>query len=159
MSGEALNQSSVEWTTTGTGTFESENNLETIYTPSPEDIDSEGVTLELTVFDDNDNSFSDELFLTIIPEIVNITEQKQINYSIYPNPSNGKFYLKYNTNDSENICVKLLNITGIVIYYNDFLIEKNNNYIQFNFENLSKGTYLLEIQDNQSITVKKIVIY
>ena len=158
LSGSALNQTSVEWTTSGTGTFDDETMLETIYTPSFEDINNEGVTLELTVFDDNDNSFSDELFLTIIPEIVNITEQKQINYSIYPNPNNGEFSLKYNNNNSNNISVELINLTGTIIYNNNFLIEENNNNILFNFKNLSGGTYFLKIQDNQTITIKKIII-
>ncbi|MGI6341955.1 MAG: C25 family cysteine peptidase [Bacteroidales bacterium] len=47
--GEASNYSSVEWTTTGTGTFNNNTILKPIYTPSSQDIADGGFILILTV--------------------------------------------------------------------------------------------------------------
>ncbi len=155
LTGNALNQSSVEWTTDGTGSFDDQTSLQTIYTPSTEDINNEGVTLTLTAYDDNDNAFSDNLFLTIIPE-VSIKEQK-MEVSIFPNPTNGILNIKLN-NNSNNISLKLISLTGSTIYKNNYKTEQNNNLINLDLSNLSAGTYFLKIQDDKSVKVKKIII-
>ena len=157
LSATAINQTSIEWTTSGTGTFDEQNNLTTIYTPSIEDIENEQALLTLTIYDDNDNSFSDNILLTITPDPVKIGELSQTNYSIYPNPNNGEFSLKYNIN-SANIYVELVSLTGTIIYFNNYSVAKNKNIIHFNFENLPKGTYFLKIQDDEKLNVKKIII-
>jgi len=48
LSGNAQNQSSVLWTTSGTGTFSNTSILSPVYTPSASDITTETVTLTLT---------------------------------------------------------------------------------------------------------------
>src|SRR5262249_59410822 len=48
ISGTATNQSSVLWTSSGTGTFGSASSLSTTYTPSAADVTAGSVTLTLT---------------------------------------------------------------------------------------------------------------
>ena len=50
LDGSATNQASVEWTTSGTGTFNDEFALDAIYTPSAADISAGSVTLTLTAY-------------------------------------------------------------------------------------------------------------
>jgi len=50
LSGSASNQSSVEWTTAGDGTFDDTGILNATYTPGPEDISNGSVQLSLTAY-------------------------------------------------------------------------------------------------------------
>lgn len=68
--GEATDYTSVEWTTSGTGTFDDPNILDPVYTPSTDDIASGLVALTLTAWDDEGNSVDDETNLGFIDEPV-----------------------------------------------------------------------------------------
>jgi hypothetical protein len=54
----------VEWTTSGTGTFSSTTIINPSYTPSDDDILNGEVTLSLTLWDDQNNMVEDEMLLT-----------------------------------------------------------------------------------------------
>jgi len=62
--GMATLYNAVNWTTSGTGTFDYSQNLTAIYTPSTGDIANGSVTLSLTAYGPN-NTVTDEMILTI----------------------------------------------------------------------------------------------
>lgn len=64
--GFASNQSSVEWTTAGDGSFADPSALITLYTPGTNDVATGNVTLTLTAFAGTDE-ISDEVMVTINP--------------------------------------------------------------------------------------------
>ena len=64
--GEATDQTSVEWTTSGTGTFSDPLVLDPVYTPSSSDLEDGSVLLTLTVWDDGNNSMADEISVSFI---------------------------------------------------------------------------------------------
>ncbi|NQU85596.1 MAG: T9SS type A sorting domain-containing protein [Mariniphaga sp.] len=66
--GEATDCVSVEWTTSGTGTFNDNTILQPIYTPSIEDITAGLVTLTITASDSEGDFVDDEMSLTFITE-------------------------------------------------------------------------------------------
>ena len=51
----------VEWTTSGTGTFDNNTSMRPLYNPSGEDISNGEVTLTLTLWDDQANTVNDEM--------------------------------------------------------------------------------------------------
>jgi uncharacterized protein YneR len=53
----------IEWTTSGTGTFNDNTNMQPMYTPGASDIESGEVTLSLTLSDNQGNSVSDDMIL------------------------------------------------------------------------------------------------
>lgn len=65
--GEAQNYNSLEWNTSGTGTFDDNTILQPVYAPSQDDIDEGSVTLTLTVYGD-DVTVNDDMVLTISHE-------------------------------------------------------------------------------------------
>lgn len=65
-SASAQNYTTSNWTTSGTGTFEDENALNTTYLPADEDYEAGLVTLTLTVSND-DESLSDDVELVFSP--------------------------------------------------------------------------------------------
>ena len=62
--GTATNYTSINWTTSGTGTFDDPGIFESVYTPSDEDILAGDVYLSLTIIDVNSQTASDTLVLS-----------------------------------------------------------------------------------------------
>jgi hypothetical protein len=61
---EATNYASVLWSTSGTGSFDDNEVLDPIYTPSDDDIAAGEVTLSLSMTDNDGAAFDDEMLLT-----------------------------------------------------------------------------------------------
>jgi subtilisin-like proprotein convertase family protein len=79
------------------------------------------------------------------------------NFSLYPNPNNGNFNIKFNSSSSNEINVGVHDMRGRQIYTSTFqntgLIDQN---LQLN--NVQAGVYLVTVQDGNKKEVKKIVI-
>jgi hypothetical protein len=63
---DVTDYTSVEWATTGTGTFSNINITNPVYTPSVDDIAAGSVTLAITCWDSQGSSLSDETSITFI---------------------------------------------------------------------------------------------
>jgi len=72
----ATNYASIQWNTSGTGTFNDNTILTPIYTPSEEDIINENVTLTINIIDVDGLSASDDMLLniTFIPDYATMPE-------------------------------------------------------------------------------------
>ena len=72
--------------------------------------------------------------------------------SVYPNPANSRLNINLSDFNINIKNVKLIDVTGKVIY-------NNNNVETINVKNFSKGLYILKIQSNEGgIFSKKVVI-
>lgn len=79
-------------------------------------------------------------------------------YTIYPNPTNGLFYIGFTEVVTSNIDITILNMTGQQVYHeklsnSDMLIEK-----KFELQHLPAGTYVMILKDDRSISQKKLII-
>jgi hypothetical protein len=68
LNGEAQNFVSIEWSTTGDGSFDNPAILAPVYTPGAEDMINGSVTLSITVMNENDDEENDDMILTIVPK-------------------------------------------------------------------------------------------
>lgn len=68
--GIVTNCESMEWNTTGTGTFDDPTIINALYTPSAEDLENGHVNLILTAYDADGNEDTDKMLLTFIEEPV-----------------------------------------------------------------------------------------
>ncbi len=76
---------------------------------------------------------------------------------IYPNPNKGMFRITLNSEDRQEVNIRIVDITGKVIYQeNNIMIE--NIYTKDMQINEAKGLYYLMIENNKGNFVKKIVI-
>ena len=83
LNGFASNQTSLEWSTAGDGTFDNINSLEAIYTPGTQDIADGGVTLTLTV-QMGTQTMSDNLELSFVEEPVASGTESQTAMTLDP---------------------------------------------------------------------------
>ncbi len=108
--GQATGYSSLEWTTSGSGTFSNNTVTNPVYTPSDEDIYSGEVILSLTVIDSDDGAYTDDMTLSIeaLPgqadmpvgdEYVNLDEVLISEY--FTEPFNGDVFLNWSISPPE----------------------------------------------------------
>ena len=101
------------------------------------------------------NSFSIEICTQVVA-LANDTFSFE-NFSLYPNPNDGSFNIKFNSNSNKNIKVAVYDMRGREIftksYQNSGLFEQN-----LQLSNVQSGIYLVNIQDGEQKMVKKIVV-
>lgn len=79
----------------------------------------------------------------------------QPRFSIYPNPSNGKFQLSCNSLLPSNNCnIKVYDLRGQMVYE----CEVTDITSEIDLNNLNPGIYFIRFSDGQSIQTRKIVI-
>jgi hypothetical protein len=114
-------------------------------------------TIKWTVIDSVDNV--SECFLNIdVETALNVKKsEKNNNFTIYPNPSNGNFVI--NTTQINKIkneySISIYNIKGDVVYRN-YSTQKIKS---INADNLSKGVYIIKIKNKDVISQKRLIIY
>jgi len=84
-----------------------------------------------------------EEFFVSVPEK---TAQKD-KAIIYPNPTSGKFSIKYSAVKSCETVFQLYNLVGQIVYTKSISQIKGQNNIQLDISKFSKGMYFLELKE------------
>ena len=74
---------------------------------------------------------------------------------VYPNPASIKITLKTYSNLSKESFISIFNMNGEQIIYQKF---QTQNQLELDLSTLAAGIYLLKIQTNEGIEIKKPVI-
>ncbi|WP_299883413.1 reprolysin-like metallopeptidase [uncultured Lacinutrix sp.] len=90
-------------------------------------------------------------------EALSVNEFELNNLSIYPNPNNGAFNVKFNTTSS-NIDVAVFDIRGRSIIKNSYSNTSGEFNKAINLGNVESGMYLLNINDGSKTITKKIIV-
>lgn len=93
------------------------------------------------------NAFVDDINISGITGIEN-NALKQI--SLYPNPSNGDLYIT----NAENSTVQIIDILGKIVYSTEIV----SDFEFLNLENLSNGSYIARISNQNNIVTRNIVL-
>lgn len=79
--------------------------------------------------------------------------------NVYPNPSKGHFYIKYNFSlESENPIIQVFDITGKLVFNSK--LDKTKNKQEIDLSNYSNGIYTIDVRAshfnyNNKITLVK----
>jgi hypothetical protein len=76
---------------------------------------------------------------------------------IYPNPSDGIFTIEINKTESNKVSVEILDITGKLVYRNDYPVLGNLKET-IDLQNLNKGMYFLRVKEGEKISTVKIIL-
>jgi hypothetical protein len=80
------------------------------------------------------------------------------NLTIFPNPSRDKFNITFTSETIQNLRVRILNVIGEELI-NESLEQFIGEYTkQINLTNNAKGIYFLEIETNDGIINKKLIL-
>lgn len=102
------------------------------------------------------NSFSIEVCTQTITALTNSSFSFE-NFSLYPNPNNGSFNIKFNSTSNNPIQIGVFDMSGRQIFNQAFenvgLFDQN---IELN--SVQGGIYLVNIQDGEQKITKKIIV-
>ena len=81
-----------------------------------------------------------------------------IKLNIYPNPNQGTFKIELNANKHTIYQVKLHTITGSEVWSDKFEVYKGLNSKSVEIQNLSKGIYLLNLNNEDGIATYQLLV-
>lgn len=151
----ASNYGSLQWSTSGDGTFDNDTILHTTYTPGTDDIIQKVVFLTLSALPYYEvcNITSDSLKLNIV-DFTGIRSESSQAIRIFPNPGNGTLNISL-PEQVLSVTVKLLSPQGISLIQREF---SGCNRIHLEAENLQNGIYFLKLITRDWDFTQKIVI-
>lgn len=100
-----------------------------------------------------------EDYTVFIEEATASTDEVSFNnFNLFPNPSNGRFKLTFETKTQDKVSVKLFDFRGRLVESKNF----SNSSLIFSeellFNTVNSGMYLLQIQNGGLQTTKKLII-
>ena len=81
-----------------------------------------------------------------------------LDFSLYPNPTNEIVNIQFNGNILEYPKVKIYDMIGKLVYENNNFENHTSINLTFRVDFLTSGVYLLAVQVNDKITTKKLII-
>ena len=81
-----------------------------------------------------------------------------LDFEIAPNPSNGKFQMTLENAGSDQLQCKLLDLRGKLLFEKTIYPLQQQYTEAFDFSDLAKGVYLLQLSDGEQTGTRKIVI-
>ncbi len=80
------------------------------------------------------------------------------NLEIYPNPSRDVFNVEFTSETKQTIEVRLVNLVGEIIFTENLVDFEGEYTHSFNLSEYSKGIYLLELDTDNGIVNKKLIL-
>ncbi len=161
LNGQAQFYESVEWTTSGDGTFDDAFQLNTLYLMGAGDIENGQVTLTLSAIGDDMCGFEDSDNMTLFYDpTTGIRDAKgdELLVNIIPNPSSGKFKLEIKGTFLKDIDVSIMDMQGKIVY-SETDDNLKGDFLQFiDISENGKGVYLLKAISGNVQKISKIVL-
>ena len=107
---------------------------------------------------DANGCISDTSFISVDWLPTSINNYILENLKIYPNPSRNIFNISFNTNNIQNIQIRIINILGEIIIKEDLEMFEGEYNRSVNLNKNVKGIYFLEIETNKGIINKKLIL-
>ena len=101
-----------------------------------------------TVVDVNDGLFTD----------VGDLEALGLQFKVFPNPAGDYLNISLSNQDAKEGTVGLFNMNGQQLLHQNIRIDQHNQIIPFNVYDLPGGFYLVKVQTDEGIAVKKVIL-
>ncbi len=82
-----------------------------------------------------------------------------IDVMVYPNPSNGEFNLRINTENPETLYLSIMNLSGRVVYNQQVFMPQSQTTITLDLKEFPAGIYQMILRGRNSVYKAKIMIY
>jgi hypothetical protein len=156
LAGDARNYVSLNWTTSGDGTFADPFSLHTLYYPGPKDRSDSIIDLTLSVFPQPPCSFAADHMLihTDTCSGIDPAETGGNVTCIYPNPGHGKFTIILPEN---TVALEISDILGRIIYSRD-LESRRENTVTLDLSGKPGGLYSVKIVLHNQYICRKLIL-
>lgn len=107
----------------------------------------------------SDNFMQNEGFSLEYYAILGIEDQSQLkDLSYYPNPASDVVTLSFNTDETQNIVCKIVDMSGKVVYQNNFEHNGGSFSETINVSTFAKGIYFLNLETKTGKAGGKLII-
>jgi hypothetical protein len=104
------------------------------------------------------SGYSDVYSNVAANSLVSVAENEDVNFSIYPVPANDRINIQFGYNATEIISLNITDLTGRIIYSEDFNDSHQGQVHTINSSNYAEGMYLLHVISAGNRSTKKIVV-
>lgn len=106
----------------------------------------------------NDCGFGEfcEDFVVMVEDCTGLSEQDNLEFSIYPNPASREVLLTLDNTTLEDISIKIFNVQGKVCY--EQVSTSQNNSIRMDVSTFNEGIYFVSMTDGQQIKLQKLIV-
>ncbi|MEM6316362.1 MAG: T9SS-dependent M36 family metallopeptidase [Bacteroidota bacterium] len=85
-------------------------------------------------------------------------EELGLQFAVFPNPSSDYLNISLSNESAQNAIVSLFNMNGQTISQQAVQIGRANQMVTFNVNDVASGFYLVKVQTEEGIAVRKVVI-
>ena len=110
------------------------------------------------VVTDNNLCHTDTIYYFVDNIISDINEVEGFQCVIFPNPSDGIFTIKFLTSNTMSLSFKIYNLLGQMIIKENLYNLADEFSSQINLQTKARGVYMLEIETNDGIINKKLIL-
>jgi hypothetical protein len=98
--------------------------------------------------------------LTALPAAVNnITQQKNCELNVYPNPNNGVFTVNINADNTAPYLLEVTNVLGQIVYQRTISDASGEYTANLNLTDYGKGVYMVALKKGQQLqSIKKVIV-
>lgn len=115
-------------------------------------------TVTLTVVSECGDTATFTQTIEVNPQFQGTEEIGISDLNVYPNPSDGNFTISFTTDNTEDVRVVVMDLSGREVFAGIYG-NTNGQFIQpMNIQNLSAGTYLLQLQSGKYTHTSRIII-
>jgi hypothetical protein len=86
------------------------------------------------------------------------TSEVAENFSLYPNPVNGRFTVDYNSSSSQRATIRIVNAQSKVVLQQTANLQSGSNLLHFDTEKMKEGVYIIQISSQKQTLVKKLIV-
>jgi hypothetical protein len=98
--------------------------------------------------------FDSTVVCSPLSSITNISKNQSL-FTVYPNPSNGKFTVNVDVLQQANCKLSICNLLGQEIYTTFFKGQQST--LDIDISDFSKGLYFVKVDDGKNISTQKII--
>jgi len=81
------------------------------------------------------------------------------NILVYPNPSNKKFNIEFNSSLTEDVLINVYDLSGRIIFNKYYKASIGVNKIEIDASYFNQGVYILNIKSQENLYKEKLIIY
>lgn len=88
-------------------------------------------------------------------ELVENVEALEKSVTLYPNPNNGNFSLKFEGEERGEVELEIRSINGQLVQKRTVDLSNSTNQLEFDISDQAKGVYLIKVSDQKTVEVLK----
>tara|TARA_Y100001968_G_scaffold331745_1_gene387494 strand:- start:747 stop:3746 length:3000 start_codon:yes stop_codon:yes gene_type:complete len=90
----------------------------------------------------------------LVNSFVSISEQSQVNFSLYPNPTNGLFTIKLGSFPAEKFSIRIVDVSGKLVSIQEF---EPTQLVEIDISDKAKGIYLMKLSIGDKAGLTRIL--